>query len=42
MKYQEGMLVQNALKDQVIMISGGGTGLGAAMGRYFYPLALNW
>ncbi|GAB2991775.1 SDR family oxidoreductase [Cyclobacterium sediminis] len=38
MKYQEGMLVQNALKDQVIMISGGGTGLGAAMGRYFLSL----
>jgi NAD(P)-dependent dehydrogenase (short-subunit alcohol dehydrogenase family) len=38
MKYQEGMLVQNALKDQIIMISGGGTGLGAAMGRYFLTL----
>lgn len=38
MKYQEGMLVHNALKDQVIMISGGGTGLGAAMGRYFLSL----
>jgi len=38
MKYQEGMLVHDALKDHVIMISGGGTGLGAAMGRYFLTL----
>ena len=38
MKYQEGMLVHAALKGHVIMISGGGTGLGAAMGRYFLTL----
>ncbi|EPR69357.1 SDR family oxidoreductase [Cyclobacterium qasimii] len=38
MKYQEGMLVNDALKGNVIMISGGGTGLGAAMGRYFLTL----
>lgn len=37
-KYQEGMLVNDALKGQVIMVSGGGTGLGAAMGRYFLTL----
>ncbi|WP_339922584.1 SDR family oxidoreductase [uncultured Cyclobacterium sp.] len=38
MKYQEGMLVADALKGHVVMISGGGTGLGAAMGRYFLTL----
>ncbi|WP_339717306.1 SDR family oxidoreductase [Cyclobacterium amurskyense] len=38
MKYQEGMLVNDALKGHVIMISGGGTGLGASMGKYFLSL----
>ncbi|AKP49697.1 SDR family oxidoreductase [Cyclobacterium amurskyense] len=38
MKYQEGMLVNDALKGHVIMISGGGTGLGTSMGKYFLSL----
>lgn len=35
---QEGMLRDGALKDKVIVITGGGTGLGRAMGSYFLEL----
>ncbi len=35
---QEGMLREGALKDKVIVITGGGTGLGRAMGSYFLEL----
>jgi NAD(P)-dependent dehydrogenase (short-subunit alcohol dehydrogenase family) len=36
--YNDLMLKENALKDKVILITGGGTGLGKAMGRYFSEL----
>lgn len=36
--YKEGMLKDDALKDKVIVITGGGTGLGKSMGRYFSSL----
>jgi NAD(P)-dependent dehydrogenase (short-subunit alcohol dehydrogenase family) len=36
--YNDSMLKENALKDKVILITGGGTGLGKAMGRYFSEL----
>lgn len=35
---QQGMLRDGALKDKVIVITGGGTGLGRAMGEYFLEL----
>jgi NAD(P)-dependent dehydrogenase (short-subunit alcohol dehydrogenase family) len=35
MKYQEGMLKNDALKDKVIIVTGGGTGLGKSMSKYF-------
>ena len=38
MGYKQSMLKENALKDQVIIITGGGSGLGKAMTTYF----LNW
>ncbi|MEO1049960.1 MAG: SDR family oxidoreductase [Bacteroidota bacterium] len=34
----EGMLKENALKDKVIIVTGGGTGLGKAMTKYFLEL----
>ena len=34
MKYS-GMLKEGALKEKVILITGGGTGLGKSMGKYF-------
>jgi NAD(P)-dependent dehydrogenase (short-subunit alcohol dehydrogenase family) len=38
MQNQKGMLVSGALQGQVLLITGGGTGLGAAMARYFLEL----
>lgn len=38
MQYTEGMLRDGALKDKVILITGGGTGLGKSMTRYFLKL----
>jgi NAD(P)-dependent dehydrogenase (short-subunit alcohol dehydrogenase family) len=37
-KYNAPMLKEDALKDKVIVITGGGTGLGKAMGKYFSEL----
>lgn len=36
-----GMLKENSLKDKVIIITGGGTGLGRSMGEYFLKLGAN-
>jgi NAD(P)-dependent dehydrogenase (short-subunit alcohol dehydrogenase family) len=36
--YNAPMLKEDALKDKVILITGGGTGLGKAMGKYFSEL----
>jgi len=36
--YHASMLKEDALKDKVILITGGGTGLGKAMGKYFSEL----
>ena len=36
-----GMLKADALKDRTIVITGGGTGLGKSMGRYFLELGAN-
>lgn len=41
MKNTQGMLHQDALKGKTILITGGGTGLGKAMGRYFMELEAN-
>ena len=38
MSYKEPMLRDNALKDQVIIVTGGGSGLGKAMTTYFLQL----
>ncbi len=37
----EGMLKENALRDKTIIVTGGGTGLGRAMGTYFLKLGAN-
>lgn len=37
----EGMLQPNSLKGKTIMITGGGTGLGRSMGKYFLELGAN-
>lgn len=37
----EGMLKEDALKGKTIIVTGGGTGLGKAMGRYFLQLGAN-
>ncbi len=36
--YNEPMLKDNALKDKVILVTGGGTGLGRSMSKYFLQL----
>lgn len=38
MSYKEGMLKEGALKDKVIIVTGGGTGLGKSMATYFSEL----
>ena len=40
-KYKTSMLKEDSLKDKVIVITGGGTGLGKAMGKYFVELGAN-
>jgi len=40
-QYKTSMLKVNSLKDKVIVITGGGTGLGKAMGKYFVELGAN-
>ncbi len=37
----KGMLVPGSLKDKTIIITGGGTGLGRSMGKYFLELGAN-
>ena len=41
MSYTDKMLRDNALKGKVIVVTGGGTGLGKAMGTYFLKLGAN-
>lgn len=41
MKHTEGMLKEDALSGKNILITGGGTGLGKAMARYFLSLGAN-
>jgi NAD(P)-dependent dehydrogenase (short-subunit alcohol dehydrogenase family) len=41
MQYKEPMLRDNALKGQTIVVTGGGTGLGRAMTKYFLELGAN-
>ena len=38
MQYK-GMLKEDALKSKTVLITGGGTGLGKSMGKYFMDLA---
>lgn len=37
----EGMLTRGSLKDKTIIVTGGGTGLGRSMGKYFLELGAN-
>jgi len=39
--YNQPMLRENALKDRTIVVTGGGTGLGRSMGKYFLELGAN-
>ncbi len=39
--YNEPMLREGALKDRTIVVTGGGTGLGRSMGKYFLQLGAN-
>lgn len=41
MNYTEGMLKEGTLKDKTIIITGGGTGLGKSMSKYFLQLGAN-
>jgi NAD(P)-dependent dehydrogenase (short-subunit alcohol dehydrogenase family) len=41
MAFNEPMLRDNALKGQTILVTGGGTGLGKSMGKYFLELGAN-
>lgn len=41
MNYTEGMLRADALKGKTVLVTGGGTGLGKAMGKYFLELGAN-
>ncbi len=41
MMYKEPMLKEGALKDQTIVVTGGGTGLGKSMSKYFLELGAN-
>ncbi|WP_215222870.1 SDR family oxidoreductase [Echinicola shivajiensis] len=41
MKYNQGMLREDALKGKTILITGGGTGLGRSMAEYFLELGAN-
>ena len=41
MQYMEGMLKEGALKGKTIIITGGGTGLGKSMTKYFLTLGAN-
>ncbi len=41
MNYTEPMLRDGALKDQTILVTGGGTGLGKSMAKYFLQLGAN-
>ncbi|MBT1709098.1 SDR family oxidoreductase [Fulvivirgaceae bacterium PWU5] len=41
MDHMQGMLAPGSLKDKTIIITGGGTGLGKAMGKYFLTLGAN-
>lgn len=38
MSYKDSMLKENSLIDKVVVVTGGGTGLGKAMGKYFVEL----
>lgn len=38
---KEGMLKEDALKGKTVIVTGGGTGLGKSMGRYFLELGAN-
>lgn len=41
MMYKEPMLKEGALKGKTILVTGGGTGLGKSMGKYFLELGAN-